>query len=142
MSQLIGDRLPAPLRFEFGTPPMAGAPPSAVLLATVDADGSPRVAVLSKEEVGAPDAATLRLRLHASSASAANAAARPKAALWCVLDAAAYTIKGTIRPAGGAADEDWAWLEFVVEAVWRDFDERAPMIAGPTYRAAEAADPR
>jgi hypothetical protein len=135
MSVLIGDRLPAPLRFEFGTPPDPGAPSHAVLLATVDEDGSPRIAVLSTTQIDAADAARLRIRLRAGSSSSANVAARSKAALWCVLDAAAYTIKGTARTTSDRSDEAWLCVDLEVESVWRDFEEGAPMIGGPTYRA-------
>ena len=47
MSRLIGGRLPAPLRFELGKAPAPAEPARAVLLATVDDDGSPRIAILS-----------------------------------------------------------------------------------------------
>ena len=135
MSRLIGDRLPAPLRFEFGSPPTPGGPSSAVLLVTVDEDGAPRIAVLSTSEVEAADERMLCVDLHAGSASAANMASRGKAAIWYVLDAAAYTIKGSARPSSRPCEEGWSAFDVEVESVWRDFEEGAPMIAGPTYRA-------
>jgi hypothetical protein len=138
MSSLIGDRLPAPLRFEFGTPPFPGAPSHAVLLATVDEGGSPRIAVLSTAEIVAADDRRLRVKLRAGSSSLANVAVRGKAAIWCVLDAAAYTIKGTARSTSDPSDQGWQAVDFEVESVWRDFEESAPMIGGPTYRAPAA----
>lgn len=138
MSVLIGDRLPAPLRFEFGTPPVPGAPAHAALLATVDEDGSPRIAVLSTAQITAPDERRLLIRLHAGSSSSVNVAARGRAAIWCVLDAAAYTIKGTARASSDPSDEGWLAIDLEVQSVWRDFQEGAPMIGGPTYRAAAA----
>jgi Pyridoxamine 5'-phosphate oxidase len=135
VSSLIGDRLPAPLRFEFGMPPAPGAQSHAVLLATVDEGGTPRIAVLSTAEIVAADERRLRVKLRTGSSSLANVAARGKAAIWCVLDAAAYTIKGTARFASGPSDEGWQAVDFEVESVWRDFEEGAPMIGGPTYRA-------
>jgi hypothetical protein len=55
-----------------------------------------------------------------------------------VLDAAAYTIKGTARTTNDPSDEEWLSVDLEVESVWRDFKEGAPMIGGPTYRAPAA----
>jgi len=140
MSRLIGDRLPAPLRFEFGTAPIPGGPSRAIILVTVDDDGAPRVAVLSTSEIGVADERSLRIDLRAGSASAANIASRGKAAIWYVLDAAAYTIKGTAHAASRPSEEGWSGFVLAVESVWRDFEEGAPMIGGPTYLAPAAGE--
>jgi pyridoxine/pyridoxamine 5'-phosphate oxidase len=137
MARLIGDRLPAPLRFELGLPPEPGAAARAVLLATVDEDGSPRIAVLSTSEIQAPDESRLHFELHAESATCKNVAARCKAAVWYVLDAAAYTVKGSTAASSAAAKDGWRAFDLAVESVWQDFEAGAPMIGGPTYRAPE-----
>jgi hypothetical protein len=134
MSHLIGDRIPAPLRFELGARPPAGENARAVLLATVDVDGTPRVAILSTAEIGASDARTLRLELRGGTATCANVVERKKVAVWYVLDAAAYTIKGTATPSERTAEDGWCAFDIVVEAVWQDFEPGAPMVSGPTYR--------
>ena|ERR1700730_6877789 len=134
MSHLIGDKVPAPLRFELGARPPAGANAHAVLLATVDDDGSPRVAILSTAEIVVTDERTLRLELRAGTATCANVEERKKVALWYVLDAAAYTIKGTMTGSVGATEEGWRSFDVAVDAVWQDFEAGAPMVSGPTYR--------
>jgi pyridoxamine 5'-phosphate oxidase-like protein len=134
MSQLIGDRIPAPLRFELGVRPAAGETARAVLLATVDADGTPRVAILSTAEIAAPDERTLRFELCAGTTTCANLAERKKVAVWYVLDAAAYTVKGTAALSERAGEDGWCSFDVAVEAVWQDFEPGAPMVSGPTYR--------
>lgn len=134
MSEHIGNRLPAPLRFDFSAVVAPGESCSALLLATVDADGSPRLAVLAPAEVVVCDERRLKLAAHEGSTTCANLLTRPRLALWCVLDAAAYTIKGTAVPAQRER-AGWQSFDVDVESVWRDFEPAAPMIGGPTYRA-------
>ena len=134
MSSLIGDRMPAPLRFDFGAPSVAGATARAVLLGSVDEDGSVRFCVLSSAEIDAPDDRLLRIALAKDSATCANLAQRGSASLWCVLDAAAYTVKGRAKQTAAPDDPERHSFEIAVESVWRDFRPDAPMIAGPTYR--------
>jgi hypothetical protein len=136
MSQHIGSRIPAPLRFELG----AQAPQDigrAVLLATVDEDGSPRIAVLSCAEVNAPDDEHLMIEVRDGTTTCGNLEAQRKAALWCVLDAAAYTVKGTVKAAEGPANEGWRRFILHIESVWRDFQSSAPMISGPIFRTSK-----
>jgi|SRR5579864_4131113 len=135
MSQHIGNRLPAPLRFDLGAAAPAGAVASALLLATVDEDGSPRLAVLAAGEVAVLDEARVSIDAHEASKTCENLLARPRAALWCVLDAAAYTIKGVVTPDAALAVSGRRRFVVDVNSVWRDFEPAAPMIAGPTYRA-------
>lgn len=138
MSEVIGSKIPPPLRFEFGAPPTAGQPAQVVTLSTVDDDGNPRLAVLAKAEIRALDETRLRLELRRDSHTRANLAARPQAALWCVLDGAAYTIRGSCCPAREpAADSDREAVELSVTSVLRDFEPSAPLVAGPTCRAIE-----
>lgn len=138
MSEVIGSKIPPPLRFEFGAPPAAGQPAQVVTLATVDDDGSPRIAVLAKSEIRALDESRLRLELRRDSHTRVNLAARPHAALWCVLDGAAYTIRGCCVPAREAAvDSDRDAVELSVTSVLHDFEPSAPLVAGPTCRAPE-----
>jgi pyridoxine/pyridoxamine 5'-phosphate oxidase len=135
MSEMIGAIMPAPLQFEFGIEAAAGEAARATLLATVDADGSPRFAVLSSSQIRATDRRRLVLELHASSTTSANLSERPYAAVWHVLDGAAYTLKGGVTVMEAQGDVQWRRFELAIESVWRDFEPGAPMIAGPTYRA-------
>src|SRR5579859_4907340 len=96
MSTQIGDRLPAPLRFEFGPPPVAGEPAKAVILGSIDADGSIRFAVLSTAELSPVDDKRLTIALAADSTTCSNLTQRNAMSLWYVLDAAAYTVKGRV----------------------------------------------
>ena len=137
MSRLIGGALPAPLRFDLGSGGSPADAGRAVLLVTVDEDGSPRVCVLSSAEIAAVDERTLRFDLHAESATCANARSRRNVSVWLVLDAAAYTIKGAASAADRSAPNGWQPFDMAVDAVWCDFEERAPMVSGPTYRRIE-----
>jgi len=134
MSLLIGDRMPAPLRFEFGVLSVAGGAARAVLLGSLDEDGSVRFCVLSTAEIEAPDDRRLRIALAKDSATRGNLTQRGAASLWCVLDGAAYTVKGRAKQSAAADDPERHSFEIEVESVWRDFRPDAPMIAGPTYR--------
>lgn len=134
MSEHIGSRIPAPLRFELGAQVQEDIG-RAVLLATVDEDGSPRIAVLSHGEVRAIDDGRLVLEVRDETATCRNLAAQRRAALWCVLDAAAYTVKGMVGPAEVPAQVGWRRFTLHIESVWRDFQAAAPMISGPTFRS-------
>lgn len=134
MSQEIGAQLPPPLRFEFGAHPQGGEP-KAVLLVTADADGKSRVAVLGAPEMKAHDASHIHFVVANGSSSYENLMRSGKAALWCVLDAAAYCIRGDVARAPAAGDDvDVMTIELTVTSVLRDFRSDAPMVSGPTYR--------
>ena len=134
MSEEIGPALPPPLRFELGAHPTGEAVQAALLL-TVDADGAQRVAVLAPAELNARDASHVVLRLHASSRACANVKRTQKAALWYVLDAAAYCIRGEMRPAAEpSADREYEAFDLEITSVLRDFQASAPMVSGPTYK--------
>jgi hypothetical protein len=136
MAERIGETVPAPLRFELGREPAAGDPAHAVLLVTVSEDRAPRVAVLSPASVSVSGDRRIRMELRAGSTTAANLARNSKALIWCVLDAAAYSICGTCSPSDAATDDtDYAAFELSVLDVYRDFEPASPMIAPPTYRA-------
>jgi hypothetical protein len=136
MAERIGGSVPAPLRFELGQAPVAGETARAVLLVTVGEDGAPRVAVLSTAEVQAENDHTLRVVVRAASTTAANLRRGSKAVLWCVLDAAAYSVCGTCAIASvRSGDSEFVAFEMTVRDVYRDFERNAPMIAPPTYRA-------
>ena len=137
MSQKIGDRRPAPLRFEFGIPAGVGQPGRTVLLGSVDADGSVRFAVLAAAEIACADDRHVRFMLAAESATSKNLAQRSSASLWYVLDAAAYTIKGRTSAAPSSEVDGRCAFEIEIESVWRDFRPDAPMTSGPTYRVPE-----
>ncbi len=140
MSQEIGSQLPPPLQFELGAHPTGGAP-KAVLLLTTDADGHSRVAVLGAPELHVKDASHLEFTVHADSATSANLTRSGTAALWYVLDAAAYCIRGNV---GGPKDpplrhadsngHELQSFELTVVSVLMDFQANAPMVSGPTYR--------
>ncbi len=132
MSRLIGDRLPAPIRFEFGRSAIAGGAGRCVLLATADENGAVRVAVLDTAEVEPLDDRRLQLRVRPDGTTAANLRQRKHATLWYVLDAAAYTIQG--RVAGEETVDTDVVCTIEIAAVIQDFREDAPMISGPTYR--------
>jgi|SRR5579872_2055396 len=136
MSDSIGDRLPPPLRFELGNVPQS-AQANAALLLSVDESGFVRVALLAATHVEAVDERHLRLRVHPQSQTAKNLQARPNATLWSVLDAAAYSVRGSVRQAPGSGQPDPAeWLTFELEItdVLRDFQPDAPLVSGPTYK--------
>lgn len=136
MAERIGETVPAPLRFELGREPAAGDPAHAVLLVTVGEERAPRVAVLSPASVSVASDRRIRLQVHAGSTTAANLARDSKALIWCVLDAAAYSICGTCSASDTASDDsDYAAFELSVLDVYRDFEPASPMIAPPTYRA-------
>lgn len=137
MSETIGDRIPAPIRFEFGIPAGSGQPGRAVLLATVDGDGTARFAVIAAAEISCADDKHLRFGLAAGSATSENLAQRQNASLFYVLDAAAYTIKGRAAFAPTSDGDGRLSFEIEVDSVWRDFRPDAPMISGPTYRVPE-----
>lgn len=140
MSQEIGPQLPPPLRFELGAHPTGGTP-KAVLLLTTDADGHSRVAVLGAPELRIKDASHLQFAVHADSTTGANLKRSGIAALWYVLDAAAYCIRGKV---GGPKDpplhhadsdgDEFQTFELTVASVLMDFHPDAPMVSGPTYR--------
>lgn len=137
MSDKIGDRLPAPLRFELGVPAEAGRPGRAVLLGTVDADGSVRFAVLASAEVTCADDKHVRFALAPETRTSLNLVERRRASLWYVLDAAGYTIHGASSGAPKPLGDGRTEFELEVEAVWRDFRPDAPMTSGPTYAVPE-----
>jgi hypothetical protein len=134
MSEHIGDRLPPPLRFEFGTPSV-GDTARALLLITVDDDACARVALLSPVQVGSGGERHVNLTVGSGSRTAQNLRSGRTAVLWCVLDAAAYSI--ALAPAAGAAQtqDGQERFDMSVRYVLRDFRPDAPLIAGPTYRA-------
>jgi hypothetical protein len=135
MSERIGETVPAPLRFELGQAPVAGETARAVLLVTVGDDAVPRVAVLSPAEVRTAGERLIRVVVRSKSTTAANLRRGSNALLWCVLDAAAYSVCGTCSVASeGAVDPDFAAFDMTVRDVYRDFEPDAPMVAPPTYR--------
>ena len=137
MSQFAGDRMPPPLRFEFGADPAEGAGPHpALVLVTVDESGAPRVAVIARSELTAPDERRLMLSVESGSTTCTNLAARRQASVWCVLDGAAYTIQSVVETVDAAEERTSFGLR--VTGVWRDFRPDAPMTAGPTYKRMEA----
>jgi hypothetical protein len=79
--------------------------------------------------------------VRAGSTTAANLARDSKALLWCVLDAAAYSVCGTCSMLTARSDDpDYAAFDLSVRDVYRDFEPAAPMIAPPTYRAASSPE--
>jgi hypothetical protein len=134
MSEEIGPALPPPLRFELGSHPTGEAVKAALLL-TVDPDGGQRVAVLAPAEVTVRDASHVAVRLHAASGACTNVQRTRKAALWYVLDAAAYCIRGDIQPASEqGADSAYVVFDLEITSVLRDFHPGAPMVSGPTFK--------
>jgi Pyridoxamine 5'-phosphate oxidase len=132
MSQEIGPALPPPLRFELGAHP-AGGIPKAVLLLTIDSDGAPRVAVLAAPEITVRDQTHIEFGINASSSTHHNLQRSRKAALWYVLDAAAYCIRGEAKHI--AANQDgFESFEMTVTSVLKDFQPEAPMVSGPTFK--------
>jgi len=138
VSTHIGDRLPAPVRFEFGLAPGSGEPAKAVILGSLDEDGSIRFAVLSTAEISPIDDKRLSIALAADGTTCSNLTQRKAVSLWYVLDAAAYTIRGRMTKAGSAVNDGRSIFEVEIESVWRDFRPDAPMTCGPMYRAPHA----
>jgi hypothetical protein len=138
MSQKVGEKLPAPMRFEFGVEAAAGQPGRAVVLGSVDADGSVRFAVLAAEEITVADDEHLRFALASGSATSANLIQRKHASLWYVLDAAGYTIKGRVSGGPAPSGDGRSVFDLEIESVWRDFRPDAPMTGGATYRRIES----
>ena len=138
MSEKVGERLPAPMRFEFGVEAAADQPGRAVVLGSVDADGCVRFAILAAEEITVVDDKHLRFALATDSATSANLTQRRYASLWYVLDAAGYTIKGKTSGDQAPADGEHRVFDFEIESVWRDFRPDAPMTGGATYKRIDA----
>ena len=140
MSERVGNSIPPPLRFELGAEQGTDQLCRAVLLATTDDDGSPRVAVLSYGEVRPVDDRRLTIAVNAGTRTHHNMQAARDATLWCVLDGAAYSLRGRVSasPGPAAAPERgsgrFGTFELAVEEVLRDFYPEAPMMSGPTYR--------
>jgi len=130
MSRLIGDRLPAPMRFEFG-PEAKESEGRCVLLASVCEDGSVRVAVLAASEIDVVDDRHLRVRLQSDGSACRNLDGRGHATLWYVLDAAAYSICG--RATKNDADDGRTSFTIEIDSVLQDFRQETPMVGGPTY---------
>ena len=138
MSDHIGDRVPTPIRRELGLQPSPGEPARAVILGTIDEDGSIRFAVLSRAEISPIDDKRLSIALAANSTTCSNLVARKAMSLWYVLDAAAFTIRGRTTKPGSTEHDGRSTFEVEVESVWRDFRPDAPMTCGPMYRAPQA----
>ncbi|MBC5824191.1 MAG: hypothetical protein GIW99_09970 [Candidatus Eremiobacteraeota bacterium] len=135
MSRSIGDSMPAPLLVQLARSDETDDEASALLLVTVDDDGAPRVSFLSAREVDVFDERRLSIEVRRGTATSQNLRRGQTAALWCVLDAAAYSIR--LKPSEAeASPEDPAYerFPFRVQDVLRDFEAGAPLIAGPTYR--------
>jgi hypothetical protein len=134
VSEHIGAKLPPPLRFELGNIEQYQHA-NAALLISVDEDGFPRVAVVPASAVAAPDERTLHVSLHAGSTTSKNLRARGQAVLWSVLDAAAYSVRASVKPRELAHDDPaWHTYELQVVAVLRDFQPDAPLVSGPAYK--------
>jgi hypothetical protein len=134
MSEEIGARLPPPLRFELGSHPVGGLP-KAVLLVTSDAGGAFRVAILGAGEVVVRDETHVQFSLLPGSQTCANLDGSRKAALWYVLDAAAYCIRGeTHEVAAPSQAANMRRFELKITSILKDFRPEAPMVSGPTYK--------
>lgn len=131
MSKELGATLPPPLRFELGAHPRGD--PKAVLLLTSDEDGAHRVAVLAAAEIKPLDSNRVVLKVHAGSSACANLRRTRQGALWYVLDAAAYCIRGRFAPVD-EHDDEFLGFEMQVDSVLQDFQPDAPLISGPTFR--------
>jgi len=127
MSERIATIIPPPLRFEFGSEQGADKLCRAVLLVTADEDGAPRVAVLSYAEVKALDERRAAITVNAGTLTHRNLERGSDALLWCVLDGAAYSLRGSVKADGAA-------FELTLEEVLRDFYPEQPMMSGPMYR--------
>ncbi len=136
MSENIGNCIPPPLRFELGAEQGADQLCRAVLLVTVDDDGSPRVAVLSYAEVTALDERRASITVNGGTRTQHNLESGRSALLWCVLDSAAYSLRGSTRKstAPERSSGSRATFELTVDEVLRDFYSDAPMMSGPMYR--------
>jgi hypothetical protein len=117
------DALTDDLYARLSGPVQAGSADQAILLCTVDADGRPRVAMLSYHEVAARDRHSLRLALYADSRSSANLRDRGHLTLVIAGPGLACYISGrveSVEPAMRAAPEN-ARAEVRIEQVV--FDE-------------------
>ena len=128
MSERIGNTIPPPLRFEFGSEQGSDKLCRALLLVTGDDDGAPRVAVLSYAEVKAIDERHASINVNAGTRTHHNCERGSPAILWCVLDGAAYSLRGALAKQADAS------FELTVEEVLRDFYPAQPMMSGPMYR--------
>jgi hypothetical protein len=132
MSEKIGNIIPPPMRFEMGAPEPENEPVRAFLLVTIDQDNQPRVAVLAPTEVNALDERRLTVKVHSKSTTQKNLRRSFSALLWCVLDGAAYSIRGGAKLL--KEEDEYATFEMSVTEVLRDFYPDAPMISGPTFK--------
>jgi|SRR5215470_3705013 len=130
MSEKIGNSIPPPLRFELGAEQGADRLCRAALLVTADDDGAPRVAVMSYGELHALDERHLSVAVREGTRTYHNLEAGRDATLWCVLDGAAYSLRGHVRKRAN----ETATFDLMVEEVLRDFYPEQPMMSGPTYR--------
>jgi len=128
MSERIATIIPPPLRFEFGSEQGSDKLCRALLLVTADENGAPRVAVLSYAEVKALDERRAAVAVNAGTRTHRNLERGSDALLWCVLDGAAYSLRGSVRKVNGAT------FELTLEEVLRDFYPAQPMMSGPMYR--------
>lgn len=128
MSERIDNTIPPPLRFEFGSEQGSDKLCRALLLLTGDEDGAPRVAVLSYAQVSAIDERRVAITVNAGTRTHHNCERGSNALLWCVLDGAAYSLRGSMKKSAGAT------FELVIEEVLRDFYPEQPMMSGPMYR--------
>lgn len=132
MSESIGDVIPPPLRFEMGKEGKPGEPVHAFLLVSVDEGGCPRVAILAPSEVKALDEHRMAVSVQAGTHTARNMKRGSDVLVWCVLNAAAYSLCGAAEPVG--EKERFATFHVTVRDVLRDFYSSAPMISGATFR--------
>jgi hypothetical protein len=133
VSEKIGNIIPPPLRFEMGAKDEAADQAiKAFLLVTVDQEYQPRVAVLAPTEVSAKDERCVRFRVHVQSTTQKNLRRTLSAMLWCVLDGAAYSLRGGAQPVH--EEGDFVEFEMSVAEVLRDFYPDSPMVSGPTFR--------
>jgi hypothetical protein len=132
MSEKIGNVIPPPLRFEMGAPEPRSEPVRAFLLVTIDQEDLPRVAVLAPTEVKAIDERNLSVTVHSKSTTQKNLRRSFSALLWCVLDGAAYSLRGGAKLL--KEEDEYATFEMSVTEVLRDFYPDAPMISGPTFK--------
>lgn len=100
-------------------------------LLTVDADGSPRVSLLSAGEVYAPTPDEIRLAMWPKSRSTANVNRAGKATLCVVADGAMFYVRLDVRERGSL--DKLAYFRSSVEEVHKDVVGYARLTSGMTF---------
>ena len=142
MSKLVGNKLPDDLYWRLLGNDLEQNVEKVILLATVDEDGWPHLAMLSYFEVIAKDPQNLRLATYKNSGTTRNMRANGKATISIIDQRSVYYIKGKVEEIAGVmlSAPHNSKLHFRVEQVLADaaneeFEPGAYVASGVTYKS-------